>query len=165
MTRRLVSTALLAVFVGIGAGSAFAQAPAAQQPSALDQAIAQVRKDAAADINTIITGSMRFSADDNATFWPLYKNFDAKRKPLADERLAIIKEYAKNYATMTDAKAMELTQRAQAVEDKMIAARRDFLVELGKVFPGKTVARYAQVQRRIDLLVDLMIAGEVPLVQ
>jgi hypothetical protein len=167
MTRRLVSSALLAAFLAVGAGTAFAQAPAAQaqQPSALDQAIAQIRKDAAADINTLITGSMRFSAEHNAKFWPLYKAFEDKRKPLADERLGIIKDYAKNYTTMTDAKAMELTQRALALETKMGDAKRAFLAELAKNFPGKTVARYAQVQRRIDMLVDLMIASEVPLVQ
>jgi hypothetical protein len=168
--RTLVSSALLVSFLGAGTPALVeAQAPAAGQAapsqSALDQAIAQVRKDAAADINTLISTSMRFSADENAKFWPLYKAYEARRAPLADQRLAIIKDYAKNYSSMTDAKAMELTQQVLSLEDKMAAAKREFLVELGKVFPGKTVARFAQVHRRIDLLVGLMIASEIPLVQ
>jgi len=169
MIRRPVLTfALIVSTFGLGSTAlAQAQAPAAggASASALDQAIAQVRKDAAADINTIITGAMRFSAEENAKFWPMYKAYEDKRKPLADERVAIIKDYAKNYTTMTDAKAVELTQRTLALEDKLAAAKRDFLAEMGKAFPGKTVARFAQVQRRIDALVALTIASEVPLVQ
>jgi hypothetical protein len=166
--RTLVSSASLAAILVLGPSAAFAQAPAAQPASgqsALDQAIAQVRKDAAADINTLISASMRFSADENAKFWPLYKAYEERRKPMADERLALIKDYAKNYTTMTDAKALELTQKVLALEDKMAAAKREFLTELQKHFPGKTVARFAQVHRRIDMLVGLMIASEVPLVQ
>jgi hypothetical protein len=167
--RTLVSSILLVAVFTVGSGAAFAQAPSTGQSapsqSALDQAIAQVRKDAAADINTIISASMRFSADDNAKFWPMYKAYEAKRKPLADERMAIIKDYAKNYTSMTDEKAMELTKQVLSLEDKMAAAKREFLVEMGKAFPGKTVARFAQVHRRIDLLVGLLIASEIPLVQ
>jgi hypothetical protein len=162
-------TLTLTIAVGLaGAAMAAAQqaaAPAQAGPSALDQAIEQVRKEARADVNTLISTSMRFSADENATFWPLYKAYEARRKPLADERLALIKDYAKNFTTMTDAKALELTQRALALEDAMAKAKREFLAELQKHFPGKTVARFAQVHRRIDLLVDLAIASEVPLVQ
>jgi hypothetical protein len=167
MNRRTILLAtLLASVLAAGAGPCFAQAQApAAGPSALDQAIEQVRKDARADVNTLISASMRFSAEENATFWPLYKAYEARRKPLADERLAIIKDYAKNYTAMTDAKAIELTQRALALEEKMGAAKREFLAELQKHFPGKTVARFAQVHRRIDMLVDLTIASEVPLVQ
>lgn len=161
-----VCSALAAAVLCLGAEAlAQGQAAPAGPSSALDQAIAQVRKDAAADVNTIISGAMRFSAEENAKFWPMYKAYEDKRKPLADERVAIIKEYAKNYASMTDAKALELTQRALALEDKLAAAKRDFLAEMGKSFPGKTVARFAQVHRRIDALVALTIASEVPLVQ
>jgi hypothetical protein len=160
----IVRTVVLAVLLAASAGTALAQAPAAA-PSALDQAIEQVRKDARADINALIGTSMRFSADENAKFWPLYKAYEARRKPMADERLAIIKDYAKNYAALSDEKAVELMQRSLALEDKMAAAKREFLAELQKHFPGKTVARFAQVHRRIDMLVDLTIASEVPLVQ
>ena len=167
--RTLVSSAVLVAIFTVGSGAAFAQAPstgqAAPSPSALDQAIAQVRKDAAADINTIIGASMRFSADENTKFWPLYKAYEGRRKPMADERLAIIKDYANNYTAMSDAKALELMQRSLSLEDKMAAAKREFLAELGKTFPGKTVARFSQVHRRIDMLLDLTIASEIPLVQ
>lgn len=170
MTHSIVRTAVLAVVFSCCAAVALAQAPAASAPAgpneaALDRAVAQIRKDAAADVNTLISASMRFSADENAKFWPLYKVYAQRRQPLADERLALIKDYAKNFTSMTDAKALELMQRTLALEDKMAAAKREFLAELGKNFPGKTVARFSQVHRRIDMLLDLTLASEIPLVQ
>jgi hypothetical protein len=66
---------------------------------------------------------------------------------------------------MSDAKAGELVQRSLALEDKLTAAKREFLAELQKALSAKTVARFYQVNSRIDMLVNLMIAEEVPLVQ
>ena len=166
MKKHLVCAALAAVVLVSGSGVAFAQAQQAPASQAtVDQAIEQLRKDARADINTLITASMQFSADDAAKFWPLYKTYAQTRKGLTDERLAIIKDYAKSFSAMTDAKAIELMQRALGLEEKMAAAKRAFLAELGKAFPGKTVARFYQVHSRIDMLIDATFAGEVPLVR
>jgi hypothetical protein len=161
MRKGIVSVMLAVVFVS-GAGVAAAQTTA---PPAADQALDQLRKDARAGINTLITGSMQFSSDDAVKFWPLYKTYEQTRKGLTDERIAIIKDFAQNYAAMNDAKALELMQRALSLEDKLAAAKRAFLAELQKSFPGKTVARFYQVNNRIDMLIDLQFASEVPLVK
>ncbi len=173
MKKQLIGAALAAVVVVSGSGVAFAQAQQAQKPQAqaapaqatVDQAIEQLRKDARTDINTLITASMQFTSDEAAKFWPLYKTYEQTRKGLTDERLAIVREYAKSFSAMTDAKALELMQRALGLEEKTAAAKRGFLAELQKAFPGKTVARFYQVNTRLDMLIDAMFAGEVPLVR
>jgi len=157
----------LAALAICAAGVASAQTPQAATPSQadVDKAIAQLRADAAKDVNAIIGASMNFTSDEAAKFWPLYKPYETQRKALMDERLAIIKEYAANYTTMSDVKAAKLAQRALALEEKGTAAKRGFIAELQKVLPGKTVARFYQVNTRIDLLRDLWFARDVPLVQ
>jgi len=170
---RLIGAALAAVVLASGSGAAFAQPPQGQKPqaqaapsqAAVDQAIEQLRKDARTDINTLIQASMQFTSDEAAKFWPLYKTYEQTRKGLTDDRLAIIKEYAKNYSSMTDAKALELMQRGLALEERTAAGKRAFLAELQKALPAKTVARFYQVHTRIDMLIDAMFAGEVPLVK
>ena len=142
MKKQLMSAALAAIVLVSGSGVASAQAQqAAPSQATVDQAIEQLRKDARTDINTLITASMQFTSDEAAKFWPLYKTYEQTRKGLTDERLAIIKDYAKNFSAMTDAKAAELMQRALGLEEKTAGAKRAFLAELGKAFPGKTVAQ------------------------
>jgi len=163
MRRTIGSVGLLAAMFVCGVGLAGAQTAPAQ--SSADQAIEQLRKDARTGINTIIGSSMQFTSDEAAKFWPLYNAYEARRKALADERLAIIKDYAQNFASMSDTKALELMQRAIGLEEKSAAAKRGFLGELQKALPGKTVARFYQVHTRIDLLIDLMLMQEIPIVQ
>lgn len=173
MKQIIIRAALVTSVLASTSALALAQAPAAQPPAATppatqataDQAIEQIRKDARTDINAIIGASMQFTSDEASKFWPLYKVYEQNRKTLVDERLAIIKDYAQNYQAMNDAKAIELTQRGLALEEKAEAAKKGFLAELQKVLPGKTVARFYQVHRRIDMLVDLTLAQEVPLVK
>jgi len=90
-------TILLAALAICAAGLASAQTPQAATPSQadVDKAIAQLRADAAKDVNAIIGASMNFTSDEAAKFWPLYKPYETQRKALMDERLAIIKEYAR----------------------------------------------------------------------
>jgi hypothetical protein len=163
MKKALMLLALAVTTVFAGSGLAAAQTQPA--PADIDKAIEQARKDARTDVNALIGASMNFTSDEAATFWPLYKTYETKRKALNDERFAIIKDYAANYQAMSDAKATELVQRSLALEDKLAAAKREFLGQLQKALPAKTAARFYQVNNRIDILVNLMIAEEVPLVQ
>jgi hypothetical protein len=66
---------------------------------------------------------------------------------------------------MTDAKATDLVQRSLSLEDKLTAAKREFLAQLQKALPGKTAARFYQVNNRIENLVNLALASEIPLVK
>ena len=51
-----------------------------------------------------------------------------------------------------------------AYEDKRLALTKKYKDELLKVLPAKTVARFLQVDSRLNKLVDLTIASEIPLV-
>ena len=165
MTRlQIAASALVIAGLNVAPLHAQAQAQGAQQQKEFDAAIEQARKEARADVNTLITEAMRFSADDAAKFWPMFKTYEAKRKALNDERLALIKDFAANYGTLNDAKAKQLMDNALAVEEKGLSAKKQFLAEMGKAFPAKTVARFAQVHSRIELLVDVMLAQGIPLV-
>ena len=55
--------------------------------------------------------------------------------------------------------------RLQAIEDKGLAAKHQFVKSLQGVLPAKQVARYYQVENRIQMLADLAIASEIPLVE
>ena len=112
-------------------------------------------------------GLAELSADDAAKFWPLYKGFEEKRKAVNDEKLALIKAYAASYnaGPVNDDRAKDLLARALAIEDKDTAAKRQFLQELQRALPGKTVARYYMVQNRIDLLTALELAEGIPLIE
>ena len=159
-----VVAALSLTFVTAGA-LAHAQTPASTPSQGTDAAIEQLRKDARADKADIIATAMAFTATEAAAFWPLYKSYEQAQKAVGDDKVALIKDYAAHYDAMTEAKATELVGRLQAVEDKAMAAKRQFVKSLQGVLPAKKVARYYQLENRIQMLVDLNLASEIPLVK
>jgi len=178
VTKTLTLPALVVATLWVATGPAAAQAqpapaqaaqakPAQAQPAPadVDKAIEQLRKDARTEVNALIGANMAFTSEEAAKFWPLYKAYEERRKALTDERFAIIKDYAANFAAMSDAKASELMLRALGLEEKAGAAKRQFLADLQKALPGKTVARFYQVHNRIDMMVDILLAEGIPLVQ
>ena len=130
----------------------------------VDAAIAELRKDIQMDVTDLITTSMGFTANEAAAFWPLYKEYQEKRTKIEDERVAIIKQYAEQIDDLSDEQAMQLVKRYAAYEDARLGAKRELVKKLEKVLPGKTVARYAMVQNRVDMVLDLELAADIPLV-
>jgi hypothetical protein len=97
----------------------------------------------------------------------VYKRYEAELIALNDLKLSLIKDYAAGYNSnsMTDAKARELTDRALDLDGRKHALRKKYVTEFQKVLPAKTAAQFYQLDRRIDLLVDLQIAAEVPMLK
>ena len=129
---------------------------------AQDDFIELLRQDLKTQKVAIITETMNFTEEESNIFWPVYREYDFEMTTLADEDLAIIKDYAENFEKMTDAKAKELMDRAMKVDEKRIKLRKKYFKEFQKVLPAIRAARLMQVDNQMSLLIDLQIASELP---
>ena len=77
----------------------------------------------------------------------------------------MIKEYADTWGTMTDEQALSLTNRALNVEKNVADLRIRYVPIFSKVVPGKKVATFYQIERRIQAVIDLQLSSQLPLVQ
>jgi hypothetical protein len=98
-------------------------------------------------------------------FWPVYRNYENELSAMGDKRIALIKDYAANYNTMTNVKAEELIQGTFDFQDGRAKIQKKYAKEFGKILPATTVARFFQTERFITGLVDLQIMAELPLVE
>jgi hypothetical protein len=107
---------------------------------------------------------MLLSAHDAAKFWPIYSDYDAQLAKLNEQRIEIIREYAKSYNEMTDAKADELIQKALAYQRQ----RSELLVQtydkVKEALGAVTAARFAMVEHQLLLIIDLQIDSSLPVV-
>ena len=144
---------------------ALAQQSQAKAPGAdVDKLIELMRKDVRAGKADIVGKTMAFDAAQAAAFWPLYKQYETERQALGNERLAVIQDLAEHFDTLNDAKAKGLLERSFAIEDKRLALERKWKDEMLKVLPAKTVARFFQVETRLNNLINLEISSQIPLV-
>lgn len=132
-----------------------------QQPP-IDSQIEVVRADMQADKAAVITAAMDFSDKDAAAFWPVYREYDRQRAFLEDSRVAVIKEYAQKYPDITDAEAKEMAERMFEYESRLAALKKIYYKKLNKVLPALTVTKFFQLDRRMDLMIDMKVESSLP---
>jgi hypothetical protein len=169
MKKTILCSAAAAAVLFLAAGPVFAQAAkAAQDPAKvradIDKALEELRKEGRAGKADILGKTMALDATQAAAFWPVYKQYEAELQTLGSERVAIIQDFAEHFDSLDDAKAKALTDRQLALEEKKVALIRRYRDEMSKVLPAKTVARWLQVESRLNKLVELSVASQIPLV-
>jgi hypothetical protein len=83
--------------------------------------------------------------------------------PVNDKRVALIKSYADKFTTMTEADAKGMIDQSLAFESGRTELKKKYAKELQKAgLSSLTVAKFMQLEHRLDLLVDLKIASELP---
>ena len=147
------------------------QTPAAQSVSGgapsnniSDKDIQMLRADLRAQRKQIMAQNMTLTADEATKFWPVYEQYRLAAIKANDERWAVLKDYAANYDTMTDAQAQDYLKRANAVDEQLLALRMRYVPEFEKVVSAKKTALCYQIDRRIDLLINLQLSSVIPMV-
>jgi hypothetical protein len=156
---------LLGFVVALLSTAAFAQQAVQVDEETANRYIELVRSDINRDRVALIGQAMAFSADESATFWPIYNEFEAELNQLGDARVALIRDYAANFTMMTDAKALELGQRSLELESQRTALRQSYFDRISAEMSPVIAARFLQVDRQLQMLLDLQIASELPLIQ
>jgi len=146
--------------------AAFIVAPAvAQEPvNGSEQMIELVRTDIQKQRIAIIGEAMQFTADEAAAFWPIYEAYEAERSEIGDQRVALIREYADHFQTMTDEKAGELGARALELEEARTVLKKKYFEKIQAEMSPVTAARFLQVENQLTMVLDLQIASQVPLI-
>jgi len=68
---------------------------------------------------------MRFTETESAAFWPLYRDYSRNQQVIGDARVQLIKDYAKNYDGMDDAKTRDMVQRLLGIDAKFTRLQED----------------------------------------
>jgi hypothetical protein len=152
----------------IMAGMFFAQplfSQSAAAPPVSDRDLQLLRKDLRLQKKQIVAANVTLNEVEAQKFWPIYDQYAAELAKVYDSKLVLIKEYAANYASLTDAQAQSIMERWTAADDAAVQLRGNYIPILQKVLPGKKAALFFQIDRRIGVLMDLQVASEVPIVE
>ncbi len=158
-TRLLMMMAALLV-----ASGAMAQTATTDQ-SGTDTDIALLRSDVQAQKTDIIGKTMQLNDTDAKAFWPLYREYQTKQQTLGDQRVTVIKDYAAQYDTLTDAQADSLMARMIKFNQSRNNLTAEYFPKFKKAIGAKQAAKFMQVDNRLTLLVDLQLANSIPIIQ
>ena len=160
----LLVIACAMMLAGVPVFAQAAAAPSAQPKSASDQDIEMLRADLRSQRKQITAQNMTLTADEATKFWPIFDQYRKEAIKPNDDRWALLKEYAANYNTMTDAQAQDYITRSNAVDQQLAALRMKYIPVLEKVISPRKTALWFQIDRRIDLLINLQLSSVIPMV-
>jgi hypothetical protein len=161
--RKIVVAALIV------AGIFFAHGPLSSQnavsPTLSDQDIQLLRKDLRSQKKQIVAANLTLTDAEAQHFWPIYDRYTAELAKINDAKLSLVKEYADNYATLTDPQALSIIQRWSAADESVVQLRIKYIRIIQKVLPGKKTALFFQIDRRLGAVMDLQVASEIPIAE
>jgi Spy/CpxP family protein refolding chaperone len=131
----------------------------------IDQDIQLLRKDLRSERKQIVAANVPLTDTQAQKFWPVYEDYTAEMVKINDTKVAVIKDYAANYQSLSDAQAENLIKKWTEADKALIDLRIKYIPIFEKVLPGKTAARFFQIDRRIGTMLDLQLASEIPLVE
>ena len=169
MRRKLITLAILAVPAFLTCPSLRAQqvptTPVADRTAVVDSEIELMRKDIRSKRKQIIAANVQMTDAEAEKFWPVFDQYAADQKKAYDIHYGLLKEYADNEKTMTDALALSLTKRWSEADNAKANLRVKYFPMFEKVLGAKRAARICQLDRMLTLMVDLQIGSDVPLIQ
>ncbi len=124
-----------------------------------------LRSDVRSQKVAILTELMDFTEQEDTTFWPIYREYDAELSKINDDRVALIQEYAKNYEEMTDTVADRIARGALDLEARRHALKQRYYDRLASTLSPKTAARFLQVENQLLMIIDLQISAALPVVK
>jgi hypothetical protein len=158
------------LFVG---QASFAQSGTAQtaqpvasrdDPSSIDQAIAMLRSDLRSTRKQVIAANMKLTDTEAEKFWPTYDKYVTELVKINDAKYALIKEYLQN-TNMTDDQADSLSKKWLTVDEAVIQLRLKYVPIFRSSLSAKATAQFFQLDRRVQMMIDLQLASSIPLVQ
>jgi hypothetical protein len=113
----------------------------------------------------LIADRMKFTDREAAAFWPVYRQYEADLAAINDKKVSIMKDYVSRHDALTDQQAKQLAEDVFDVDQKTLDLRAKCFGALEKAMPARTIVRWLQIERRLQLLVDAQLAKNLPAIQ
>ena len=169
MFRTLARAGALALVCLAVPAAAFAQAPAAPTSDPRDlnlrAYVELLRSDVRSQKVAIFTEMMDFTEAEDAAFWPIYRQYDVELSTLNDQRIRLITDYARNYASMTDDAADRIVKGVFDFDAKRSALLATYYDKVKTALSARQAARFLQIERQLLLIIDLQISASLPIVE
>lgn len=143
-------------------GSTPQAAPAA--PPAVDlgdveltRASIQVKRQA------LVTSAMDLEPKEADAFWPLYREYRMAMATVNDRFVKLLITYLDQHDTLTDDTAARMTDEYLGIERDRNGVKVTYVPKFRAVIPARKVARFFQIDHKLDAVINSSLAELVPL--
>src|SRR5438270_8924439 len=140
-----------------------AQPASGQQSEGVsDQDIQMLRKNLRSQRKQIIAANMKLTDAEAEKFWPLYDQYVSDLVKGNSTKYELIKQYVQARGNLTDAQADSAVTQWFGVDQVVVGLRLKYIPAFRKVLSAKNTALFYQLDRRVQLMIDLQLASSLP---
>jgi len=150
---------------GLVIAGALGATPVIAAADSIESEIELLRTDIKAGKVDIVKRAIDVQGAKADAFWPVYRQYQLDLDKIGDKRLALIKDYAANYKSMTDEKAHTLTTQALDLQAARTELLKKYYKSFEKVLGATDAARLVQVEHLVNSLLDIQVAASIPLIE
>jgi hypothetical protein len=156
----MIVRSILVLLAAIVVAPALAQQSAEQLLSPQEVERVRLEKKAWVALN------MDLSPGEADAFWPIYEGYQKDLRPINLRLIQLVESYGTHYRnnSLTDEIARKLTEDGLAIDEAELKLRRGYFNRLSKALPARKVARYLQLESRVNTQVRYELAANLPLV-
>jgi len=117
-----------------------------------------------ANRKALVAVNLKLTDDEAAKFWPIYDRYQKEINALGDRLAGVLLDYSASFRDLSNDKAMKLMEDYLSIEAERVKVRRTYIDEFAKILPGRTVARFYQIENKIDAVLRYDLARAIPVV-
>jgi hypothetical protein len=111
----------------------------------------------------IIADAMHLTEDESLAFWPAYRDYRVDMAHVGDRLVKVITEFVKADAALNDEQANRLMVEYLDIKAKDVSVKKKYVGVFRKLLPAPKVARFFQLENKLDAIVNYDLALTIPL--
>jgi hypothetical protein len=123
-----------------------------------------MRSDLRSNRKQVIAANMKLTDAEAERFWPTYDQYVNELVKINDTKYALIKEYLQS-TNLTDEQVDNMSKKWLAVDESVMQLRLKYIPIFRKGLSAKGTALFFQIDRRVQMMIDLQLASMLPLVE
>ena len=127
----------------------------------LTRAVIKVQK------KQLVAKNMNLTSLEKDKFWTVYRAYQDKMESVNERRVKVITDYADTLksGSLTDEKASDMLDEYLSYERMRLITKQSFVEKFNQFLPSKKVARFFQIENKLEAIINFDLARQIPLVK
>ena len=122
------------------------------------------REDIRSQRKQLIAANMKLTDTEAEKFWPIYDQYISELVANNNKKYALIKQFVQTGGLLTDSEAENSVQEWVNIDESVAALRQKYIPIFRKVLSPKNEALFYQLDRRVQLMIDLQLMALIPMI-
>jgi|GEM_PF-653153 len=138
--------------------------PELSRDPAIDAYVAKVRAELSTGKVNVINAVMQLTPEQASAFWPLYSEYEDELFALGDRRLSLIERFvtAQTKGTLSNDTAGSIATDWLKLQRDSADLMQTYYDQLSKEVSPLHAAQFLQIEHRMNTVIDLVVASEMP---